>query len=596
MPSDHQSTVLNFKKHIWHLMRLGATSRYPGLEHSSVPNDQLIHPRLSWRLQIPQPRFLLIPWGARSNSFPVLICKMTTGMLQDTVQTSPSGSGPRFRPYASPNHHVTKGRYITSNDPRGYIPVYEYPLNGQWIMMDIDDGYVLWTGIWKALGNSKADIVKMIDSQPDLAPLIRRVRGGYLKIQGTWMPYEVALKLSRRVAWTIRDDLIPLFGPTFPSTCLSPDQPGYGQVVPSNQNRRRARRATQSSIMQMPRVPTGWTVVTPNTGIVPSQVASREHASPLHALNGRSSDYPMASPYAPHSHIRGVTPSDIHQRSPMSKSSEAHASGSSMDHRFGSYNSHPPPSYRNPVLPSKTGLSLDTRSLSMREIGSDTRVKEEIKLAPIQAPDSSSSSNSPYALPPISAMEDARGSVMHDSAAVLRRLRLDDEHYPKAGRFGDDHSWGRRHSLSVHPSAIKPLDTSPRFQPYNSSRSYQDHSTYRARSPCGSYGYPTTQQNGVGRGVLSDASHEGDSTSNPSPTSPTTPDSALSENEDRPRFSGSVIRGKPFPGFAGRLAQQWPTSHPDNHGRISEPETFAVRRNSYEVHSDSDSSHPHRPW
>lgn len=77
-------------------------------------------------------------------------------------------------------------------------PVYEYPLNNQWIMMDIDDGYILWTGIWKALGNSKADIVKMVDSQPDLAPVIRRVRGGYLKIQGTWMPYEVALKLARR--------------------------------------------------------------------------------------------------------------------------------------------------------------------------------------------------------------------------------------------------------------------------------------------------------------------------------------------------------------------------------------------------------------
>ena len=37
-----------------------------------------------------------------------------------------------------------------------------------------------------------ADIVKMIDSQPDLASVIRRVRGGYLKIQGTWMPYEVS--------------------------------------------------------------------------------------------------------------------------------------------------------------------------------------------------------------------------------------------------------------------------------------------------------------------------------------------------------------------------------------------------------------------
>jgi hypothetical protein len=96
-------------------------------------------------------------------------------------------------------------------------------------MMDVDDGYVLWTGIWKALGNSKADIVKMVESQPDLANKIRRVRGGYLKIQGTWMPYEVddnlpfhrwdinyvcqvALRLSRRVAWNIRQDLVPLFG------------------------------------------------------------------------------------------------------------------------------------------------------------------------------------------------------------------------------------------------------------------------------------------------------------------------------------------------------------------------------------------------
>ena len=71
-----------------------------------------------------------------------------------------------FRPYTSQNHNVAKGRYITSNDPRGYMyvlsdsfpknifrhrhrPVYEYPLLGQWIMMDMDDGYILWTGIWK---------------------------------------------------------------------------------------------------------------------------------------------------------------------------------------------------------------------------------------------------------------------------------------------------------------------------------------------------------------------------------------------------------------------------------------------------------------
>ena len=72
----------------------------------------------------------------------------------------------------------------------------------------------------------------MVESQPDLAPQLRRVRGGYLKIQGTWMPYEIALRLARRcvyclwctavkhfslpcrfrVAWPIRYELVPLFG------------------------------------------------------------------------------------------------------------------------------------------------------------------------------------------------------------------------------------------------------------------------------------------------------------------------------------------------------------------------------------------------
>lgn len=40
-------------------------------------------------------------------------------------------------------------------------------------------------------GSISADIIKMIESQPELACQIRRIRGGYLKIQGTWIPYEV---------------------------------------------------------------------------------------------------------------------------------------------------------------------------------------------------------------------------------------------------------------------------------------------------------------------------------------------------------------------------------------------------------------------
>ncbi|KAF8704628.1 hypothetical protein RHS03_05839, partial [Rhizoctonia solani] len=144
--------------------------------------------------------------------------------------------------YMTPNHRVTKARYVTSSDPRGYVPVYEYPLNGQWIMMDTDDGYVLWTGIWKA------DIVKILESQPDLASKLRRVRGGYLKMQGTWMARDVALELARRVAWNIRYDLVPLFGPSFPDSCLSPDQPGYGKVVTRPPAKtRRSKRSGQGS-------------------------------------------------------------------------------------------------------------------------------------------------------------------------------------------------------------------------------------------------------------------------------------------------------------------------------------------------------------
>ncbi|KAF8799052.1 hypothetical protein BYT27DRAFT_7201955 [Phlegmacium glaucopus] len=548
---------------------------------------------------------------------------MTTGMLQDTIQTSPSGSGPRFRPYACPNHHVTKGRYITSNDSRGYIPVYEYPLNGQWIMMDIDDGYILWTGIWKALGNSKADIVKMIDSQPDLAPLIRRVRGGYLKIQGTWMPYEVALKLSRRVAWMIRDDLIPLFGPTFPSTCLSPDQPGYGQVVPTGQNRRRTRRTARNSIVEIPRAPNGWTVVTPS----------------FHPANVRSSaDYHMASPYPVPSQLNGSTlsPSDI-RLSPIQNTKSADS------HRYGGYNNNtqhppplPPPSYRNPAAPppppsGKTGLSLDVGS---RDGGPpQSRLKEGFSLPPIQAPDCNNSGPSPYSLPPISSMEDPRGIAPQDSAAVLRRLRLDDDGYTTACRPSEDRTtWGgRRQSLSTQSSSSRSLEASPRFQPYNSSsRSYQDHHSVnnRGHSPASTtHSYHRTQRNNNSGGryppVQSDASqysHEGDSTSNPSPTSPTTPNSSLSENDNNsnnhlllPHLGGKLSvssQGKQY--LPDRSHHhQWSsttittttTSHLDNnnnrHGRMimeNRPEIISIRRNSYEASSDGDPNQPHRPW
>ncbi|KAG2172024.1 hypothetical protein INT43_001501 [Umbelopsis isabellina] len=144
---------------------------------------------------------------------------------------------PKFRPFASPSHKlikVKKAKYSTSLDPRGYIPVYEYTINNQPIMWDRESGYVHFTGIWKSLGNSKADIVKMVDSNPDLK--VKKIRGGFLKIQGTWIPYEFAYTLCRRTAWNVRKELVPIFGPRFPMEALDTTHPEYGCLLldPSN--------------------------------------------------------------------------------------------------------------------------------------------------------------------------------------------------------------------------------------------------------------------------------------------------------------------------------------------------------------------------
>ncbi|PLW24234.1 hypothetical protein PCANC_04090 [Puccinia coronata f. sp. avenae] len=159
---------------------------------------------------------------------------------------------PPVRLYPS-QHRVSMTRYATSTDPRGYIPVFEYPLNGQYIMIDCETGMVHFTGIWKALGHTKADVVKLVESDPTIAPYLRKVRGGYLKIQGTWLPFETAQTLARRVAWQIRYDLVPLFGPEFPDTCLGPGEPGFGQLLlsaPKPRGRRGAKKtAVASSIV-----------------------------------------------------------------------------------------------------------------------------------------------------------------------------------------------------------------------------------------------------------------------------------------------------------------------------------------------------------
>jgi len=427
-------------------------------------------------------------------------------------------------------------------------------------MMDIDDGYILWTGIWKALGHSKADIVKMIDSQPDLAPLIRRVRGGYLKIQGTWMPYEVALRLSRRVAYNIREDLIPLFGPTFPTTCLSPDQPGYGQVVTNGTNRRRTRRATHSHVDGSSNGTNGWTVVTPNFPNRNQQAQRRETAN--HGYQPRSPSVGLGPP-------RGrMIVKNIPTASPRDRTG-------SVSSRYSPY--IPPAPYPSRLSPSDNSPILvgDGRKGSERHI----------TLPPVQVPLGIEGSSS-YALPPISAMEDLRGIPTYDSAAVLRRLKSDDnDPLAEPNRLADPGFRIRRRSFSSRSIVLTEQRHASFWSPRHPFDVSPPDSDVDERHP------PSSR---LSLSVPSNTSADGNSTCDPSPISPATPRSVISVH-----YPGSSLLAHGPSKDCRRVAPEVfhpsvPTMTTTTRRRLDSGAS-ATRRHS-DTDSDTQTSGPHRPW
>ncbi|KAG8906394.1 hypothetical protein FRB99_006989 [Tulasnella sp. 403] len=358
----------------------------------------------------------------------------------------------------------------------------------------------LWTGIWKALGNSKADIVKMVEAQPELASQLRRVRGGYLKIQGTWLPYEVALRLARRVAWPIRQDLVPLFGPNFPDTCLAPDQPGYGQVVASSGRRPRRSKyqppADNDSLPPaQPDLPpsssspygagassTAYHYRHPQHTYSPSSAASPEspvydsspvdHPGSYYQLMPSSapgpSNHPRSHSHAqPHQH--GHQHSDYYLPSSEDVSPQAPRNPSSTSrHRYAPY---PPSSIPSPgpnastprqdqytplppsdVSPySNTSNERSTRGPPQRDTRYDLPPLATIDLPRDHRPPPSIPSSQPsqppaqqpsFSLPPITSLRHGDKPEM-DASTVLRRLRLDDERPVKYE--------GSRTSLSPQP-------------------------------------------------------------------------------------------------------------------------------------------------
>ncbi|PSK78842.1 hypothetical protein CJJ07_001280 [Candidozyma auris] len=168
--------------------------------------------------------------------------------LQDALRVVPPRVAQDLSDHIYPSIITKKYSASALGTNRSHLLVYEYPLATQWVIWDYETGYTHLTGLWRAAlheqalhrnkngvvhvkPNAKADIVKLLESTPQaLHPYIKRVRGGFLKIQGTWVPHSLCKRLARSFCYYIRYQLIPIFGTDFPDLCLHPDDPGFGEL------------------------------------------------------------------------------------------------------------------------------------------------------------------------------------------------------------------------------------------------------------------------------------------------------------------------------------------------------------------------------
>lgn len=226
-----------------------------------------------------------------------------------------------------------------------------------------------------------------------------------------------------------------LHRPTFPDTCLSPDQPGYGQVVVGGGNRRRRRAATSVNSLQ------GLNELA-NASVAASSTQQNQNGSPtrtytlqsdsFHPLPGPNTNLAAASHYIGHPHgATGRVSSSQARYSP---------SASTRDSRYAPYPDRVPAGEyhgRYHHVPAQEIASADNAiSLELPPIH---------PLA-VERPGDAAR----CILPPMRALDQDSQPSRADALNVLRRLAAseDDDCYSEPGRPSSSHVVGAAHRRS----------------------------------------------------------------------------------------------------------------------------------------------------
>ncbi|KAG8425411.1 hypothetical protein J3458_002113 [Metarhizium acridum] len=103
------------------------------------------------------------------------------------------------------------------------------------VMWDYNIGLVRMTPFFKCMGYPKTRPSQMLDKNPGLRDICPSITGGAVFAQGYWMPYKCAKAVCATFCYDFAAALIPLFGPGFPSECISPDSAHFSSMTISQE-------------------------------------------------------------------------------------------------------------------------------------------------------------------------------------------------------------------------------------------------------------------------------------------------------------------------------------------------------------------------